>query len=149
MDGMFLKLFQPVLFKHHKCLVEDAPRAVGQKEQRIIDVLEPVLSAHRLVVDPRVIQQDFDSSQRDIKYSLFYQLTRITRDRGALAHDDRLDALAMAVAYWLESMAGDNDKLAQGIKDRVFKKELQNFIGGVLGKKPKAVTWMGNNRGSR
>ena len=34
---------------------------------------------------------------RDIKYSLFYQMTRITKDRGALVHDDRLDALEGAV----------------------------------------------------
>lgn len=33
---------------------------------------------------------------------MFYQMTRITKERGALKHDDRLDALAMAVAYWVE-----------------------------------------------
>ena len=39
-----------------------------------------------------------------------YQLTRITRDKGALAQDDRLDALAMAVTYFAASMATDVDK---------------------------------------
>jgi hypothetical protein len=39
------------------------------------------------------------------KFQLFHQLTRITRDRGALRHDDRLDALAMAVAYWSEYLS--------------------------------------------
>jgi hypothetical protein len=34
-------------------------------------------------------------------------MTRITRQRGALKHDDRLDALAIAVAYWVESMGMD------------------------------------------
>ena len=28
-----------------------------------------------------------------------YQMARITRDKGALQFDDRLDVLAMAVAY--------------------------------------------------
>ncbi len=32
---------------------------------------------------------------------------RITRDCGALRHDDGLDALAMAVAYWSEYLSRD------------------------------------------
>ena len=44
------------------------------------------------------------------KYQLMYQLTRITRDKGALAQDDRLDALAMGVACFAASMATDVDK---------------------------------------
>lgn len=39
-----------------------------------------------------------------------YQMTRVTAERGALSNDDRLDALAMAVAYWVEQMAQDADK---------------------------------------
>jgi len=39
------------------------------------------------------------------RYQLFFQLTRITRDKGALAKDDRLDALAMAVAYWAKALS--------------------------------------------
>ena len=34
-----------------------------------------------------------------------YQMTRITAERGALTNDDRLDALAMAVQYWVDAMA--------------------------------------------
>ena len=40
----------------------------------------------------------------DQQYSLVYQLTRLCRERQALAHDDRLDALAMNVAYWTAHM---------------------------------------------
>ena len=36
-----------------------------------------------------------------------YQMTRLSRDRGALVNDDRLDALSMAVAYHSEAMAQD------------------------------------------
>ena len=50
----------------------------------------------------------FRKTQRH--YSLIYQMTRITRERGALVHDDRLDALAMAVAYWTDRMSVDSDK---------------------------------------
>ena len=36
-----------------------------------------------------------------------YQLSRITRDRGSLVHDDRLDALSIAVGYWTQQMASE------------------------------------------
>jgi hypothetical protein len=45
-----------------------------------------------------------------LRYQLFYQLTRISRDRGALVNDDRLDALAMAVQYWVDAMAQDAEE---------------------------------------
>ena len=148
-DGMYTKLITPFFSKvGHKVLVEEVKHST-QKEARIIDTLEPVLSTHKLIVDQRVIENDFKTAEADIKYSLFYQMTRITRDRGALAHDDRLDALAMAVAYWVEHMARDNDKAAQSIKDKALKEELKKFVSGVLGTKPKKPGWMTTNAGSR
>ena len=83
-----------------------------QKERPIIDVLEPVMNQHRLVMDKKVIQKDFDSCQhlppeQAFRYQLMYQMTRLTADRGALANDDRLDALAMACQYWVDAMAQD------------------------------------------
>ena len=40
-----------------------------------------------------------------MEYSLFYQLTRITHQRGALRHDDRLDSLEIACRYFTERLA--------------------------------------------
>ena len=65
-----------------------------QKERRICDTLEPVIQSHRLVVNAALIQKDFDSTQaysfeHHQRYQLFFQMTHITRDRGALAKDDR------------------------------------------------------------
>jgi len=37
-------------------------------------------------------------------------MSRITRDRGSLGHDDRLDVLSMAVGYWVEQMSRDVDQ---------------------------------------
>lgn len=139
-DGMFTQLLKPVLARIYPCTVEEVKHST-QKEARIIDTLEPVMSTHRLIVDQRVIQKDFDSA-KDVKYSLFYQLTRLTRDRGALVHDDRLDALAIAVAYWTESMARDNNKAAADIKGQAIDRELKKFMGGILGTKPAGNTWM-------
>lgn len=147
-DGMYTKLLTPVMSKHHRCLIEEVKHST-QKEMRIIDTLEPVISNHRLVVDQRVIEQDYNSSQSDMKYGLIYQMTRITRDRGSLAHDDRLDALAMAVGYWVEHMARDQDKAVQSIKDKNLKEDLKSFMKNALGKPGKKTTWMGDNKATR
>ncbi|MDC1520885.1 phage terminase large subunit [Planktomarina temperata] len=110
-DGMFNQLFMPVLNKVHPVTMSEV-RHNKQKERRIIDVLEPVMNQHRLVMDKKVIQKDFDSCQhlppeQALRYQLMYQLTRLTADRGALTNDDRLDSLAMACQYWVDAMALD------------------------------------------
>ena len=139
-DGMFTQLLKPVLQRIYPCTVEEVKHST-QKEARIIDTLEPVMSTHRLIVDQKVVQKDFDTA-KDVKYSLFYQLTRLTRDRGALIHDDRLDALAIAVAYWTETMARDNNKAAHDIKSQAMDKELKNFNSIVFGRPKAQTTWM-------
>lgn len=139
-DGMFTQLIKPVLARIYPCTVEEVKHST-QKEARIIDTLEPVMSTHRLIVDAKVIQKDFETA-KDLKKSLFYQMTRLTRDRGALTHDDRLDALAIAVAYWTESMARDNNKAAKEIKNQHLDKELKKFMSNILGSKPRPSTWM-------
>jgi hypothetical protein len=145
-DGMYTKLFTAVLGRIYPCSVEEVKHHT-QKESRIIDTLEPVLSAHRLIIDQRVIEADF-ATAKDVKYSLMYQLTRITRERGALAHDDRLDALAMAVAFWTEHMSRDNNKAADAIKSAALEGALKSFLNGVLGRKPGATNWNAGNSGA-
>jgi hypothetical protein len=59
-----------------------------------------------------------------------------------LVHDDRLDALAIAVNYWTESMARDNNKAASEIKGMAIDRELKKFMGSVLGRKPQGNSWI-------
>jgi hypothetical protein len=132
-DGMFAQLLRPVLGRIYPCTIEET-RSTSQKEARIIDTLEPVMSSHRLVVDPKVIEQDFKTSADDPKYGLFYQMTRLTKDRNSLAKDDRLDALALAVAYWLEAMSRDQNKAVEGMQTKVVMESLKDFMKGLLGK---------------
>lgn len=107
-DGMFSKLFAPVLNAVHPCRITEV-KNYAQKEARIIDTLEPVMMRHKLIVHKQVIIDDYQIYENAPAYSLIYQMTRLSRDRGALAHDDRLDALCMAVAYWLEVMDRDEE----------------------------------------
>jgi len=127
-DGMYLKLFSPVMTKVHRCTITEV-KSKGQKELRIADVLEPVLGSHKLVVQEAVIEEEYRSACNhdgtfDIRYCGFYQLTRLTRDRGALAHDDRLDALAIGVQFFVESMEknseeGSNELLAEFVESHM------------------------------
>lgn len=134
-DGMFTQLLTPVSSKVYPVTIEEVKHS-KQKEQRIIDTLEPVLNQHRLVVDQAVIERDYASSSENPHRGLFYQLTRLTRDRGALMNDDRLDALAIAVAYWVESMAQSVDDAVKNQKAELLEAELDKFLQGTLGGKP-------------
>ena len=107
-DGMFSQLFKPVLNDIHPCSVTEV-KNYAQKEARIIDTLEPVMMRHKLIIHKQVIIDDYQVYENAPAYSLIYQMTRLSRDRGALAHDDRLDALCMAIAYWLAVMDRDEE----------------------------------------
>ena len=87
-DGMFEKLLQPVMSKYCGPVQIDSRRSTGQKELRILDTLEPLIASHRLVVDTKVAKDQI----------LMTQLTRLTRERGSLKHDDRIEAVAGACA---------------------------------------------------
>ena len=135
-DGMFGQLLKPVLNRIHPCIIEEV-RHHTQKEQRIIDILEPVMNRHKLIVDESVIKEDMREKAgiADPKqYMLFYQMTHITKERGALIHDDRLDALAMGVAYWVEKMDRDVDKMIEIQKQEAVEAELKSFLDHCLGR---------------
>lgn len=130
-DGMFTQLLKPHLGRIYPCATEEV-RHSKQKELRIIDTLEPVMNQHRLVVDVKVIEQDMASTkdyppEKAVKMQLFYQMSRITKDRGALAHDDRLDALAGAVNYWVEQMGHDEDRHMADRRQELLMAELSAF----------------------
>lgn len=122
-DGMFVQLLKPVLNAIHPCSVEEVKNS-KQKELRIIDTLEPIMMRHKLIVNTSVIREDYRVYEKDPAYSLIYQLTRISRDRGALAHDDRLDAVTMAVAHWLEVL----DRDAQVGMEELLEEELEKWL---------------------
>ena len=106
-DGMFTQLFKPILNKIHPCAIQEV-KNTKQKEARIIDTLEPVMMRHKMIVAESVIKDDYIIYEnKGQNYSLIYQMTRLSRDKGSLSHDDRLDSLTMAVAYWLEVMDRD------------------------------------------
>ena len=105
-QGMFVELFQPYI---HRLFDDDwgasinTVRVAGQKEVRILSALEPITNQHRLIIPPAIAtDQEF---QR--------QYTRLTRERNCLKHDDEIEALAMCVKMWQESMGVDPQLTAE------------------------------------
>ena len=132
-DGMATALLKPVMARIHPCQIEEVRHNI-QKEKRIIDTLEPIMNTHRLVVDENTIKEDF---KLEPNHQLFRQLTRITRDKGALRHDDQIDALAIAANYWVERMDRDQTLSYQQHKDELINKDLERFMEHTVGRQPR------------
>lgn len=133
-DGMYLKLFSPVMAKIHPCTITEV-KSKGQKEQRIADVLEPVMGSHKLVLNEAVVEEDYRTAKNhegnfDLSYCGLYQLTRLTRDRGALKHDDRLDALAIGVQFFVEAMERDSSKGSDEMLAEFLEKHMESDLAG-------------------
>jgi len=118
-DGIVAELFKKHCQSTQTRLNIEETRANVRKEDRIIDSLEPVLNQHRLVVDPAVIKWDYSSNpdgapETRLQYMLFYQMSRMCREKGAVKHDDRLDALAQGVKWFTDALAlNANREIAQ------------------------------------
>ena len=139
-DGMYTEIFKPVLFNYHRCNVEEVKHST-QKEARIIDSLEPVMNQHRLIFDRSEVDRDYEGSKEEPRRQLFYQMTRLTRDRGSLQYDDRIDVLAMGVKYWWEQMAADEDQAYVDRQQEEFLDGINNFMAQTKGQDPEPMVW--------
>ncbi|ANS06241.1 terminase large subunit [Phage MedPE-SWcel-C56] len=131
--GALRHVWTPKLLKEYSCRIEPVWES-GQKELRIIGSLEPVIGSGRLVVEEDLLVEDWASVQqypaeRRASYSLFYQLSRLTRDRDCLAHDDRLDALAGSVRFWTEYLSQDADRAVERLKAQAYQKMISDPLG--------------------
>ena len=132
-NGAFKAVWEPQLLKKHRCGIEDVWES-GQKELRIIDILEPMLGAGKFAVHEDLVYEDWRQCQKYAAdkrstYSLFWQMSRITREPKSLIHDDRLDAVAGSARYWVEALAQDEMKAVVAAKDAAYRKLLENPLG--------------------
>ena len=109
-DGIVAELFKKHIQVTKQAIYIEETRANVRKEDRIIDSLEPVLNQHRLVLNRSVVEWDYASNKNEapelrLLYMLFYQMSRMCREKGAVKHDDRLDALAQGVQYFTEALS--------------------------------------------
>jgi hypothetical protein len=132
-DGAVMELMKKHAQEMKVGMTFEEVRATTRKEDRIIDTLEPVLNQHRLVIDEKLVTWDYQSNhdmapEERLPRMLMYQLTRMCREKGAVKHDDRVDALALGVKYF-------QDILAISAKESEIHKSRQqwdNMVEGFL-----------------
>ena len=132
-DGIVSELFRKHLLQTKQGITIEEVRATIRKEQRIIDTLEPVLNQHRLVVDRAVIDWDYNSNkdaapESRLLYMLFYQMSRMCKEKFAVKHDDRLDCLSQGVQYFTEAMGISAQEVINTRKREEWNDILQGFI---------------------
>jgi len=119
--GAFASNWRPIILNYYQTMGKSGCPAIedvwesGQKELRIIDTLEPLMARHKLIVNESIIEYDLQSIKKypinlQQTYSFFHQVAKISTERGALIHDDKLDAVGGSVRYWVENMAVDEVK---------------------------------------
>lgn len=133
-NGAHANMIKPLFQRADWPVILDADVwATGQKELRIIDVVEPLLSSHRLAISPQALEHDAQSVSRyptetQATYRLMHQMAMITRDKGCLRHDDRLDALAGAIRYVVERLDFDTQVVIEAKRraEAVMEMEIWN-----------------------
>ena len=131
-DGIVAELFKKHLINTKQAIHIEETRANVRKEDRIIDSLEPVFNQHRMVINRSVLEWDYSSNkdeapEKRLLYMLFYQMSRMCREKFAVKHDDRLDCLAQAVQYYTDCLSISAQRQIQLRKDDEFKDILESF----------------------
>ena len=139
-DGIVAELFRKHMAQTKYAVAIEETRANVRKEDRIIDTLEPVLNQHKLCIDKSVIEWDYKSNpdtapEKRLQYMLFYQMSRMCREKGAVRHDDRIDALAQGVKYFTDILS---ISAQQAIIDR-RREEWNDLLEGFI-EDPQATT---------
>ena len=132
-DGAIMELMKKHAQEMKAGMTFEEVRATTRKEDRIIDTLEPVLNQHRLVIDQRLIQWDYQSNndmapEERLPRMLMYQLTRMCREKGAVKHDDRVDALALGIKYFQDALAISAKEAGIEQKRQMWNQMLTAFI---------------------
>jgi hypothetical protein len=132
-DGIVSELFKKHLQQTKQAIDIEEVRANVRKEDRIIDSLEPILNQHRLVVSRSVIDWDYKSNpdaapEHRLLYMLFYQMSRMCREKGAVKHDDRLDCLAQGVQYYTDAMSISAQEAINLRKHAEWNSLLEDFL---------------------
>ena len=131
-DGMFTALLKPHMLRvGHPVTIEEVKHS-QRKEVRLCDTLAPVIQQHRLIFTSRVVKFDYRQTEEDpengYQKSIAYQMSRLTPERGCLPYDDRIDSLAIAVAFFTDSAAQDQQKAAQYRADQLQQEAYQAWM---------------------
>ena len=151
-DGMICELIKRHLIQMKANMSVEEVRSTTRKEERIIDTLEPIMNQHKLIIDPKVWEYDYSSNpneapEKRLEYMLGYQMSRMCREKGAVKHDDRVDALAMGVQWFIDAMSISAQKMQAMAKHEEWAAMIDAFENNgkqatdalVLGKSFKSI----------
>jgi hypothetical protein len=132
--GSFREVFSPVLLQAHPGVAVADDQVSGQKELRIINVLEPIIARRSLVLNSDALDEEWASAMKNgvregVTYSLLHQLARITREKGALVHEDRLDALAGLCNFFKKQLTVDGEKVLQAVQRKAYLTMMRDPMG--------------------
>lgn len=143
--GLFTELFRKTLVSVYPCTIIDDFNVKGQKEARILDNTIPLFTNHQIVFNEDKLREEVEWVQKNpvenLQYSLIYQLTHMTYEKGCIPHDDRIDALAIACQYISDMVIVSAESRVQAIRDKEIDDWLNNTIynrksnnkGNILG----------------
>jgi hypothetical protein len=142
--GMFESLLKPFLSKvgHHCEIISDHHST--QKEQRICDILEPLVSQHRVIIDESAMRRDAAprsgiGDEKAMQYRMAYQISRITREKGCLVHDDKIEALSMVCGYWVEHLS----RSVEDAEKETYNREMEDIARDWYDE-PSEANWTNN-----
>ena len=124
-DGSYMKMLQPWIRTMSPKTALEEIHVTGQKEIRIIEALEPLLNQHKIILDKDTITKDKDCLT---KYSFTFQMSHITKERGCLTHDDKLDSLANGVIYLLEDLSINEEKKFEKLADEISRENYEKTM---------------------
>lgn len=130
--GGFVAVWLPILKEKHECKVSE-DFVTGQKELRIVETLEPIISRGSFILNETIIEEEqiqtarYEPSKR-VLYSLFHQLSKMTRERDCLMHDDRADALEGACRFWVKYLAINQAEQVKRMRDQQWKEQTADVM---------------------
>ena len=123
--GAFREVFLPIVKRVLPAVGVEDDLVTGQKEARILATVEPILGRGSLILNEDVLESDWSTaSQRGetkgFTYTLLHQISKLTRDRNSLIHDDRLDAVEGTCRFWQGHLSQDQEKAAAAARKQAY-----------------------------
>lgn len=142
-QGMFGELLKPVFHEiKHPVTILDERQGTQSKEQRIVTTMEPLSTAHRLIVNAEMLRRDFEVLYDHVEdgkrryYRWTYQFSRMTTHRGCVAHDDRIDGSASAAKHFVgilqralaDAKKAGQEKLLEAEADAIIEQRIKSGL---------------------
>jgi len=120
-DGMFTSIMSKRMHERNVRVSIEGIKVYNNKNLRILEAIEPILSVNKLIVHIRVVEDNnaiYDALGGE--YSLFTQMSTIIKDV-KMVHEDSLDSLGACIME-IPSVASVSEEIAnnqRALSDRL------------------------------